>query len=77
MATTVGICLVKNEAYFITCALMNVFELCDNIIIMDNLSDDLTIRTKPTEMVIYRTFITLRILDIPVTFHCLALKAMK
>ena len=56
---------------------MNVLQFCDNIIVMDNLSDDLTMRTKPTEMVIYRTFITLRILDNPMTFHCLALKAMK
>ena len=42
MASIVGICLVKNEEYFITWALMNVLEFCDNILIMDNLSDDLT-----------------------------------
>ena len=42
MASIVGICLVKNEEYFVAWALMNVLKFCDYILVMDNLSDDLT-----------------------------------
>ena len=42
VASIVGVCLIRNEEYFTTWALMNVMEFCDHILVMDNYSDDLT-----------------------------------
>jgi hypothetical protein len=38
----VGIVLVKNEEFFVTWALMNVMDFCDEIIVLDNYSSDRT-----------------------------------
>ena len=42
MRQIVGICLVKNEEYFIAWALLNAVEFCDKILVMDNQSEDRT-----------------------------------
>lgn len=38
----VGICLIKNEEYFIRQVLLNVLDFCDRLIIADNMSSDRT-----------------------------------
>jgi len=38
----VGIALVRNEEYFVTWALRNVVDFCDELIVLDNLSTDRT-----------------------------------
>ena len=40
MTSIVGVCLLRNEEYFATWALMNVMEFCDHILVMDNYSTD-------------------------------------
>ncbi len=42
MTSIVGVCLVRNEEYFVAWALSNVAKFCDHILVMDNNSTDLT-----------------------------------
>lgn len=38
----IGICLLKNEEYYVAWSIMNVVEFCDHIIVLDNNSTDNT-----------------------------------
>lgn len=38
----VGICLIKNEDYYIEQVLKNIMDFCDKIIVLDNMSEDNT-----------------------------------
>ena len=38
-----GVCLIKNEQNFIAWALMNALDFCDEILILDNMSEDSTL----------------------------------
>jgi hypothetical protein len=40
----VGISLVRNEEYFVTWSLLNVMDFCDELIVLDNYSNDQTFR---------------------------------
>lgn len=35
-----GVCLVKNEQNFVAWSLMNALEFCDEILVLDNMSED-------------------------------------
>ena len=41
--TILGVCLIKNEQNFIAWALMNALDFCDEILILDNMSEDSTL----------------------------------
>ena len=39
-----GVCLIKNEQNFVAWALMNAIDFCDEILILDNMSEDSTLK---------------------------------
>ena len=38
----IGVCLLRNEEHFVAWSLMNIAEFCDEIIVLDNKSNDRT-----------------------------------
>ena len=43
VSSFVGVCLIKNEQNFVAWSLLNAIDFCDEILILDNLSEDKTL----------------------------------